>query len=397
LSQNLTSQFITSESDRLALEEKLNVLQAERTQLQKRLAQLPLKQQPLTSLVRQREEAAASFKLLQSKLEEARIAEAQLVGNVRIIEQAQLPLQASGPNKKAIFVVAVVFGTILAVGIILLLEVMDNTLHDVSEVEELVKLPILGVLPDIPNSAIGLDQPESFLDNVALVEPYRRLLKKLEFHSKGKLQIIIVSSTLAGEGKSLIVSHLAAVSAMLSRRTLIIDADLHQPRQHNLLCLSQEPGLTDVIAKKIALLHAVQPTGIENLSLLSCGELCDRPSSLVESTFMQSLLEEVVGHYDLIVVDTPPVSSCADANTLSRHSDGLVMVTRPNFTSKEMLVQAISELTGTGASILGIIVNGITDQTQKHYHSRVEGDKSRSQSIKHFTHLETLINNSARR
>jgi len=396
LSQTLTSQYIAAETERSALEEKLGVLRADRTQLQQRLAQLPLKQQPLSALVRQREETAASLKLLQSKLEEARIAEAQLVSNVRVIEQAQPPSSPAGPNSKVVLVVAIAFGSILAVGIILLLEVMDNKLRDDSEVEELLKLPKLGGLPDIPAMALSLEQPERFLDNVNLVEPYRLLLKTLNFRTQSKLRTIVVSSSVSGEGKSLVVSHLAAVSAMLSRRTLIIDANLYQSKQHSLFGLPKELGLTDVIDKEISLLHAVQPTGIENLSLLSSGELCDRPASLMESPSMKSLLEEAADHYDLVVIDTPPASSSGDAHALSQFSDGLVMITRPNFTSKEMLLQTVSELTSNGTPILGVVVNGMTNQNQKHGRYPVKGYQSVSKSLKSFPHLGTPVNNSVR-
>lgn len=397
LSQNLTAQYIAAETERSALEEKLGVLRSERDQLQQRLAQLPLKQQPLSVLVRQREEATASLKLLQSKLEEARIAEAQLLSNLQIIGQAQLPSSPAGPNSKAVLVIASVFGTILAVGIMLLLELMDNRLHDATEAEELLKLPTLGVLPDIPKAALSLEEPDRFLDDAGLVEPYRRLLKTLEFRTQEKLRLIVVSSTVSGEGKSLVVSHLGAVSAMLSRRTLIIDADLHRPRQHGLLGLPKEPGLADVIDKKITLLHAVQPTNIENLSILTCGELCDRPASLLESPSMKSLLEEAAAHYDLVIIDTPPVSSCADANALSQSSDGLVMIVRQNFTLKKMLLQTVSELTGNGVPILGFVVNGMTNQNQKHDRYPTKGYQPVSKSLKHFTHLGTPVNNSARR
>lgn len=396
LSQKLTSQYIVGETDRIALEKKLNVLQTERAQLQQRITQLPLKQQPLTVLVRQREEATASLKLLQSKLEEARIAEAQLISNIRIIEEAQVPSEAAGPNKKVVLVLAIVFGTILAVGIIVLLEVMDNKLHDASETEELLKLPILGILPNLPKEAQNLEQAEQFLDNVGLVEPYRRLLKTLEFRSLEKLRVIVVTSTLTGEGKSLVVSHLAAVSAMLSARVLIIDADLHRSKQHSLFGLPFQPGLTDVIDKKLNLLHAVQPTGIENLSILTCGELRDRPSSLLESPAMKTILAEAAAHYDLVIVDTPPVSSCADANALSRYSDGLVMITRPNFTPKEMVQRAIAELKGNGVPILGIIVNGMTTQTEKYHSSALKGYKPLAKHRKHLTDVGVL-NNSVRR
>jgi capsular exopolysaccharide synthesis family protein len=252
-------------------------------------------------------------------------------------------------------------------------------------------------LPDIPATALNLEQPDYFLDNAGLVEPYRQLLKTLEFRTHKKLRLIVVSSTVSGEGKSLVVSHLAAVSAMLSRRTLIIDADLHQSRQHSLLGLPKEPGLTDVIDKEITLLHAVQPTGIENLSILTCGELRDRPASLLESPSMKSLLEDAAAHYDLVIIDTPPVSSSADANALSQSSDGLVMIIRPNFTPKEMLLQTVSELTGNGVPILGVVVNGMTNRSQKHYRYPVKGYQPVSKPLKYFTHLGNPVNNSARR
>jgi capsular exopolysaccharide synthesis family protein len=163
-----------------------------------------------------------------------------------------------------------------------------------------------------------------------------------------------------------------------------------------LLSLPKEPGLTDVIDREITFLHAVQPTGIDNLSILTCGELCDRPASLLESPSMKSLLEEAADHYDLVIVDTPPVSSCADANTLTQYSDGLVMVVRPNFTPTEILVRAGSELTGNGVPILGVVVNGMRTQSEKYYRKPAKGYQPLSKPLKRLTDLGVL-NNSARR
>jgi Mrp family chromosome partitioning ATPase len=167
--------------------------------------------------------------------------------------------------------------------------------------------------------------------------------------------------------------------------------------QHSLLGLPKEPGLTDVINKEITLLHAVQPTGIDNLSILTCGELRDRPASLLESPSMKSLLEEAAAHYDLIIIDTPSITSSADANALSQSSDGLVMIVRPNFTPKETLLQTVSELTGNGVPILGVVVNGMTNRFQKHYHDPVKDYQPVSKPLKYFTHLGNPVNNSARR
>ncbi|MGD1911742.1 MAG: GumC family protein [Rivularia sp. (in: cyanobacteria)] len=367
LSQELTSKLITNEVERLSIQKKLATVQAQTSYLRTRLAQLPIKQQPLTTIIRQREEAASSLKFLQSKLEEARIAQAQKVSNIRIIEEAKVPELPASPKKAVILAIATIFGGILATGVILLLELMDNTLRDAREAEELLSLPLLGVLPRLPGKTLVLEPADRFLDEVGLVEPYRMLFKTLEFRSDDELHKVVVSSTISGEGKSVVVSHLAAVSAMLSRKTLVIDADLRRPVQHTLFNLPPKPGITEIVEGTRSFTNSIQRTDIENLDVLTCGELHGRPSQLLESVVMKSILEEAAKEYDLVVIDTPPISACADASTLAKQSDGVVLVTRPSFTNKEMLQRAVSELTGNQISILGVVVNGMSNLTEKYY------------------------------
>jgi polysaccharide biosynthesis transport protein len=367
ISQNLISELITNDITRLAVENRLNAIQQMRADIQRRLALIPIQQQPLTVLTRQRQEAAESLKFLQSKLEEAQLAEAQKVSNIRILETAVAPELPSSPKRTVVLVLAGFFGSILAVGLVLLLELMDNTLRDATEAEELLKLPLLGVLPRLPATKLSLEPAEQFLDDLGLVEPYRMLLKNLEFRNVDDLRVIVVSSPLSGEGKSVIVSHLAAVSAMLSRRTLIIDADLRKPSQHTLFNLPPRPGITDVIDGKRPLLNAVQSTAVENLSVLTCGELRGRPSQILESPAMKSLVAQAAEYYDLVIIDTPPLSACADASTLSQMSDGVILTTRPGFTLKEVLQRAVLELNQNRIPILGVVVNGMTSGTEKYY------------------------------
>ena len=373
ISQELTSQLVTTEVQRVALENRFRAVQNERANLQARLAQLPIKQQPLTQLTREREEAAESLKTLQRKLEEARIAEAQKVEKLRVIEKAKPPRLPTSPKPAVVLVLATVFGAVLATGIILLLEITDNTLQDPLEAEELVKLPLLGVLPRLPESALILKPADQFLDRVGFVEPYRMLFKNLEFRSLEKLRLIIVSSTISGEGKSVVASHLAATSAMLSRRTLLIDADLRRPVQHNLFNMVPKTGIGDVLQGGMTLQEAVQPTSVENLFILPCGELHGRPSQMLESEAMQALLIEAQSLYNCVILDTSPLSDCADAATLGQHSDGLVMVTRPSFTIKEVLQRTVSELNKNRIPVLGIAVNGITGFSERYYRYPVKG------------------------
>ncbi len=378
VSQNFSAQLIANDIERTAVENKLKSVQAQRANLQTRFEQLPFKQQQLTPLTRQREEAAETLKLLQSKYEEARIAEAQQVGNIRIIEEALPPTVATSPRRSAVLVLATALSTLLATSIVLLLEMMDNTLHDASEAEDLLKLSLLGVLPRLPSKTLVLEPSHRFLDNVSLVEPYRMLFKTLEFRSD-QMRLIVVSSSIAGEGKSIVASHLAAIAAMLSWRTLVIDADLRRPEQHTLFNLSGKPGVTDVLEGDISLADAVQSTDIENLDVLTCGELHGRPSQLLESSAMKSLVAEAGENYDLVIIDTPPLSACADAATLAKQSDGVMLVTRPGFTLKEILSRSVSELTRNRIPILGVVVNGITSQTEKYYQYSVNGYQPRKQ------------------
>jgi capsular exopolysaccharide synthesis family protein len=375
LSQTLFSELITNEIESLAVANQLNILQSIKTNLQARLAELPIKQQSLTVLTREREEAAVSLKLLQTKLEEARVAEAQKVSNLRMIDEAKIPTKPTAPKPLAILVIATVFGSILAISIILLLELLDKTLHDGSEAEKLLQLPVLGALPSLPLIGLSLEAAETFLDDVGLVEPYRMLLKNIDFRSSDQVKTILVTSALAGEGKSVVVAHLAAVSAMLYRRTLIIDADLTQPCQHSLFNLPLKPGITDGITERKSLLDMVQPTDIENLSVLTSGELRGHSSLLLESDTMRYLIAEARLKYETIIIDTAPVNVSADAYTLGKLSDAVLIIARPRVSIKEILQRTVSELAKNGINILGLVVNDIKDASQKHYRYPINANK----------------------
>jgi succinoglycan biosynthesis transport protein ExoP len=375
LSQELMAKLIASDIERVALEQKLGVVRTSRLNLQSRLIELPIKQQPLTTLIRTREEAESTLKQLQSKLQEARIAEAQLISNINIISVAESPTQPQWPKKSAVLVMAVVFGTALSTGIILLLEVLDGSLYDAGAAEEIFGQPPLGALPPLYSTLMDLSQPELFLDNVYSVEPYRKLLKTLEFRTAKKLRLLAISSALANEGKSAVVSHLAVVSALSSQRTLIIDADLRRPKQHKLFRLSLEPGLAEVIDGKLTLQEAIQTTSCERLSVLTCGNRSQRPSIVLESAAMQSLLQAAANQFDLVILDTPPINSYADAFVLSRYSDGLMFVVRPGTTTRNGLSQAVREQSKSGVEFIGFVLNNMDSPIERDYFDSKNGSK----------------------
>jgi polysaccharide biosynthesis transport protein len=364
-SQDLASKVILGQIEISSIDKKLGAIRAQKANLQASLDQLPIKEQALAGIMRQRQEAAVSLEFLQRKLEEARIAEAQQVRNLRVIDSAEPPATASWPKVPVVMFIASASGIALALGMVLLLELFDHRLYNATEAEELVDLSVLGVLPVLPPDS--QERPKAFLTDITTLESYRTLLTSLKYRSAEELKTLVVSSTLAAEGKSTLVSHLAVISATLAKKTLIIDADLRRAKQHKLFHLPPQPGLTNVIKGEIDLSEAVQHTEIDNLSVLTCGESQLHPSQFFESKRMHTMLAEASQQYDLVILDTPPVTSCVDAITLSRDSDGLLMVARPNFTQKDVFVRAVSELNRNRINILGVAINGTDERTERFY------------------------------
>jgi succinoglycan biosynthesis transport protein ExoP len=356
LSQDLISKLITSDIDQAAIRQKLAAVRQIRLSLQAQLANFPDRQQPLTTLTRNREELETTLKLLQAKLQEASVAEAQLVSNIKIIEKADLPTKPEWPKKPSILVTAIALGLVLATGVVLALELLDNSLYDVSEAELLLGQPALGRIPFLPHNAILRQPSESRLDMHYFMEPYRKLLSTLEFRQEAQLRRVVISSAIANEGKSTVAAHLAIVAAMQSRRTLLIDTSLWQPEQHSLFNLQLSPGLAEVLEDKMTLEQSVQPTRIANLSLLTCGSL-SHSLFAIGSTKMKALLTEAEAQFDLIILDTPSIASCADAFELSRHSNGLVLVVCPGVTTRNGLVQAWADLNNDKIPFMGFVVN----------------------------------------
>jgi polysaccharide biosynthesis transport protein len=362
LSRTLISTYITGEVERNALINKLNALQQQQEPLRARLSELPAKQRVLSTLVRQRAQEEATLKLLQTKLEEARIAEAQLVSNVRIIGLANAPSSPSSPKMVPTLLLGAVAGLVAAIGVVLLGEMLNNKIGSAGEIESQLKLPLLGVLPD--RRPIHPGQIERFLDNPAAIEPYRRLLKTLELNSKEQLKSILVSSSIAGEGKATVAAHLSMVAALLSHRTLLIDADLSFPLQDYFFNLPPQPGLTDAVSDNVPLLSVVQPTGVAGLDVLTQGRSLDRPAQVLEAAAMKSLMINAIAYYDLVILSTSPISRYVDTMTLSEHTDGVVLVVRPEASPKGKVQQTIADLQRSGSSILGLVATATPDPTK---------------------------------
>ncbi|MEB3360485.1 MAG: polysaccharide biosynthesis tyrosine autokinase [Synechococcales bacterium] len=387
LTQGLFSQYIQARIDLRGLESRLASVQTELSALRVRLSQFPQQQQPLADLVRRRQESEASLDFLQSKLEEARLAEAQLISSVRIIGRAEVPINPIGPKPAVVFVLGAFIWLALTSGLIVLLEVMDNRLRTTSDAEETLKLPVLGILPKLPHPYRETDVARlvTFLGSPDLVEPYRALLNALSsqgkqaaphrtFYNNGsnhntnhaaggatpyqQTQIVVVTSPFPKEGKSAVALYLAATAAASSQRTLLIDADLLSEAQSERINLPTSPELMDVLDTPDKLSEVVEPTGVSGLSILSHNPQRKRSSMVLGREAIRKLLDNARVKYDWVIIDTAPAGLCADAAALSQFADGLLLVIRSGVSQREAAIHVATELKKSGVPILGLALNG---------------------------------------
>lgn len=365
VSRDLVSRYIVGKVEGNALENRLNVVQAERQGLQARIAALPVKQQNLTVLTRQREEAGATLRKLQDNLEQARLAEAQLLSSVQILDTAPVPVLPAVPQPKAVWAIAVAAGSILATGMMLLLEAMDNKLRRNDDVATLLNLPVLATLPKL-TPHLNVDRLDDFLNHPDRIEPYRLLLKTLQRESQ-PIQVLLVTSTIAGEGKSDFVARLGAVAAVLAKRTLVIDADLRHSLQDRLFGLPSAPGLTNVVLEQQPFAELIQPTHFDRLAVLTQGAAVSRPVTVSESAAMQTLLTAAKASFDLVIIDASPLQGCADVIALSQYADGVMLVVCPDVTPKPAIQKALADIQATNTTMLGVVVNHTPDNFRGYF------------------------------
>ena len=384
-SQDLMNQLIADRVSYESLRERLSVVQSEIDSLNDRLVEVPALSQPLAVISRQRQTTEETLRNLRINLEEAKITEAQLISNITILGEASVPNNPSEPSKPAVLFLGVAAGLVLACGLLVLLETIDNTLHNSEDAKAWLGYPVVGDLPSYNHHSknIILQVLEGLLNDPKFVAPYHSLINALRYYlalevnkdlagfevsnnptdffeigsPEVRSKTILLSSSFWGEGKSLVLRHLAAVNAMLGQRTLVIDADLLSGHQSSFFNLINASGLSDVIEAKENFLDACHASHVKNLSVLPRGHVTSQPAAVMDSSLMKEIIEEASIHYDCILVDIPPITESPACIALSQYIGGLFLVVRPDFKSKYELRRATSDFIQSGGKLFGQILN----------------------------------------
>ena len=370
LRQGLITEITRVEAERVGLEQQISTLSNKLYGYKQRAKNLPQLEQTQRELERRLEAAQSTYETLLTKLQEINVAENQKIPNARIISKALVPDFPQGP-RKLLFIVGggaagVFLGLITAFG----LDLIDRSVKTVKEAKEVLRYTLLGVIPALgkhhkhSSSVAGINRPipriiERDIPYFPVGNAYQVLQANLKFLcTDTQLKSIVVTSSVAKEGKSEVAANLAVVMASVGRRVLLVDADMRHPIQHHIWGLTNAVGLSNVIVDHVNINAAVREIA-PNLDVLCSGVLPPNPIALLDSQRMATLLSHFTQTYDFVIFDTPAVVGTADAAILSDLTDGILLVVRPGVVDLDSANAAKDYLTQSNQKVLGIVINGV--------------------------------------
>ena len=200
-------------------------------------------------------------------------------------------------------------------------------------------------------------------------EAYRTLRTSIQFAGLDhKCRSIVVTSSSPGEGKSTTVANFGVVLAQTGSRVCLIDSDLRRPTLHRIFGLGNNRGLTTALLDGLPLTEIAQPSNVPNLVVVTSGPLPPNPAELVGSNRMREALEAAAADYDMVLLDSPPVISVADAVALATFADGVVMVVQTGKVPHEVIRRATGQILAVKGRILGVVMNGVNLKRDGYYY-----------------------------
>ena len=322
------------------------------------------------------------YETLQRKLKEAGISAGLASANIGVVDVAQVPSEPIEPKAPLVLGMGLGAGLLLGTLSAMVLEAMDTTIRSGEEVEVLCGVPALATIPRMDEAA-GLRLPwphvvESALEwnVIAQQEPYskaaesyRTLRSSLLLGADGNAKVLVVTSALPSEGKTLTAVNCATVMAQQGTRVLLVDADLRRSSLHRNFGIRKEPGLGDILNGRCTADDVVvEVEDIPHLSVVSSGAAVPYPAEALASEALTSALKRWRNQYDHVVIDTPPVAMVTDAVVLAAQADLVLLVAMASATTRHALLRTRDLLLRANARIAGVVVNGVDQKYESNYY-----------------------------
>jgi tyrosine-protein kinase Etk/Wzc len=318
----------------------------------------------------------------------ARMAEAVEEGDVDVVDLADLPYSPVLTASAVKLALGLVLGLLLGLMLAYLLEALNTSIRRPEDLEAVLHLPGLAVIPRITGGSsdgrsrlrgllgggkprVDAGSPLSGTQTFSIgIEAFRNLRTSLIWSDGGEaLKTLVVTSATPGEGKTLTATNLAVTLAYDGLRVLLVDCDIRRPRVHGMFRFPRAPGLMEMLTTATVpggqLPEAIRQTSIDGLFVLTCGALPSNAANLLSGTRMRVLLQELREQFDMIVLDTPPVLATADAGIVASLTDGVLLVVRAGATDRNAAQRACQHLSNVGARVIGTVLNDPGGQVAK--------------------------------
>jgi succinoglycan biosynthesis transport protein ExoP len=371
--QQLANQLISLQTQREGLLKQLASVVSTEGELRQQYEKFPSKQLQQARLVQAVEFQRVVYQNIVTALVDAQSAEAETTGSLTIaqapfISQAA-PIKMQRLNPLFVMAAGGGLGLLAGAGVILLLALIDDRIHTPQELRDALvarEVSVLGQLPIIHSLTSEEPSPPILLDSDSTYLPfYERFRSNIRRLLPDSSKVVLITSIANEEGKTISAYNLAIASAHAGRRTLLVEADLRSPSQAKVLEVNPDPEANIEPLRYYASRSesiALVP-GIENLYVLPGSGPQRQAAAIIESSELQLLLKDVRGRFDMVIIDTPSLSSCNDALLLEPLTDGIVLVTRPGVTRSSLLNEAIDQLLEAEVTVLGAVINCVENLT----------------------------------
>ncbi|HCB1993961.1 TPA: polysaccharide biosynthesis tyrosine autokinase [Klebsiella pneumoniae] len=365
-----------------ALMEKRKTLQEEKAKLNKKVSTMPETQQEILRLSRDVESGRAVYMQLLNRQQELSIAKSSAIGNVRIIDNAVTQPKPVKPKKVLIVLLGFVFGGVISICIVLLRVFLRRGIESPEQLEELginvyASVPVAEIISKTASKKGTFTKKQNDFDKglLALVNPtdlaieaIRGLRTSLHFAMmEFRNNILMISGASPNAGKTFISSNLAAVISQSGKKVLFIDTDMRKGYAHKLFNVQPENGLSDYLSKRIELEKVIKQTSIAGLEFISRGMIPPNPAELLMHQRMGEFLNWANEHYDMVILDAPPILAVTDAAVIGNYAGTTLLVARFELnTTKEMTI-AFKRFDQSGINVKGCILNGIVKKASSYY------------------------------